>query len=169
MPVPDPAPEAAPAAPSGDFAPTPFTAEQIRDAMPAGTVIRWKMGVAGQEATTEWRVRAADAEGMTLESRAGDRPTDTSRATWEELRDHARFPSALTTVETGVPLTTGLGALTTAKYTVTDAEGTRIFWFDPSLPGPPVQHETVDDGAVTFHMEQIGRERVDPSTWDDPE
>ncbi|MEZ4322960.1 MAG: hypothetical protein R3F61_36175 [Myxococcota bacterium] len=162
--APAPAPVAEPASgtpvtPDGP----PFTAEQIRDAMPAGQVVRWRYDIGPNTTTVEWRVRAADATSMTLESRP---PGSVDVSTWEALRDHGVFPAASTTLEVGVPLTTGLGDLITRKYVVTDGSEVKTYWFADAYPGPPVQHDVSVDGRRTFHMEQIARERVDPASWE---
>src|SRR5688572_8004110 len=76
-----PAPEAA----SGDTYPTPYTAEQIRDATRPGRAYTWRVEESGKtaiERTIAFTV--VDAEGAEI-----TRDGVAKRVTWEELRRHA--------------------------------------------------------------------------------
>ena len=166
------APPVSPVNPSAALAPetlpTPYTAEQIRDAMPVGTVIRLKMEVSGQPLTEQrWTVTAADAEGCTIHSEVLDAGTgallvdegsDASR--WDELRDHAAFPAAHTTQAEG-EITVPAGTFATRIYHVSAPDApSRHFWFSPDLPGPPVQMTVLaPDGAELMRMSLIERTR----------
>lgn len=139
------------------FAPTPFSADQIREAMPIGRVIEWRltMGSTNQRtAETTWTVIGADASGMTLRTEPGGEESTTA---WTGLRDHARFPAPSTEVTAGVVIETSLGALNTTRYVVTKPGSLERYWFAPSLPGPPIRHEVEKNGTRTFHMEQTAR------------
>lgn len=127
--------------------PTPYTAEQIRAAMPVGTTLRLSLSGTGPAPVEQrWRVTAADEAGCTIASTIVDPQTgavlvDEGEGTsaWTELRDHAAFPAAFTTTSTeDVDLPTGhIHALV---YVVKPPDGpTRTFWFDPEHPGPPAR------------------------------
>ncbi len=150
------------------IAPRPFTADQIRDAMPKGQVLRFRMEGAGAAATVEeWTVVAADAEGMTLASKvfAEDgallRDEGEARSTWIELRDHATFPAAATTRTEG-ELDTPLGRLATWTYEVSKPgdDGVPVvstFVFAKTLPGPPVLLTVTRQGQVVRRMTLLAR------------
>lgn len=100
-------------------APTPFTADQIRDASKPGKAIR----------------RLVEAEGETpfhLVSRYVE--CDETGATME------RSQLSLD----GSPL----GELDCLRYTVRDGATEEVFWFATSLPGMPIQQQTRTDGHV---------------------
>lgn len=118
--------------------PRPYTAGDIREAFVPGLTITWTHG----EAREVWRVTAADPREVEITSDAGG----AFRAGWVELRNHATFPRDATVVSTEA-LDTPLGHLACTKYVVTDADGVTTYWFDPSLPGPPVRFVT-PDGVV---------------------
>jgi hypothetical protein len=130
-----------------DHLPTPFTAEEIRDACPPGRTLRYRHERAGQPATVRVsRYVAVDAEGCDQEAweeaedgaRLG--APERSRSTWLELQRHASFSAATTTrdeEEIDVPA----GKFACLRYTRTDDSGTWQFWFARELPGQPVRYE----------------------------
>jgi hypothetical protein len=124
--------------------PPPFTAAQIRASCRPGTVVTtrttegeatsWSQTTftAGDEVHATYTSQAVDAQGLPI--------TDAveGRATWEELREHAAFPSGRT--EWGEALLQlPLGEVPTRWYRVTSADEVRTFWFSTSHPGPPVR------------------------------
>ncbi|MBI5537282.1 MAG: hypothetical protein HY898_31460 [Deltaproteobacteria bacterium] len=141
------------AAPATELAPTPFTAEQIRDATKPGRTYRWKVEAAGKpvviKQVTLAQVEPArvlittmleDEKGKVLESNPG------AWSTWDALRKHAEFPkSAVTTRKESV--TVPAGTFPCIVYVVKE-EGGEIttYWFAESLPGAPVQFKTEKDG-----------------------
>ena len=70
----------------------------------------------------------------------GDRSE--SWSTWAELRDHAAFPAARTTVTEGVEVDVRAGRFVCTLYEVeSEEEGTPIttsYWFARERAGPPV-------------------------------
>lgn len=145
----------APSAPSVEMAPTPFTADQIRDACPAGRRIVFKVEEPGKPVvhrTIEFV--KSDASGadlkITMTDAAGAQlGADTSHATWEELRTHALFPKSAVRIEEK-QFTTPLGTFEGLVYTVTEGEGANAevttFCFAKSLPGPPLLFVTEKGG-----------------------
>lgn len=148
------APKAPPAAPAADAPaadapaatlPTPYTAEQIRDAMPTGATMRFRLERADQPTTEmRWEVTASDAQGCTLHSAIYDAATGAlvqdegaMTHTWVELRGHAAFPVEGTVVSEA-ELDLPMGHRRVTVYRVPD-EGVMVdYHFAPELPGPPV-------------------------------
>lgn len=142
-PVVPPAPPAPPA-----MAPTPYTAEQIRDATHVGRSYEFKREIPGVPTTlrtmTFVRVGPNDADIKTTvkdEAGAEVEAETTSTSTWEELRKHAEFPKAMLAVtEESVPVPAGI--YDCMVYTLTDASKPEIevtrFYFAKNMPGAPV-------------------------------
>jgi hypothetical protein len=135
-------------------APTPFTADEIRQGCPAGRTIRLRVDVPGE--TSFLRVSRfveADEAGATLErsrlSLDGDPlgESDVGRVTWRELQAHASFPAERTTIESE-RIETAIGELDCLRYTVRDGATEDVFWFARDLPGMPIQYLTREDGQV---------------------
>lgn len=135
-----------PAEPDLAMAPTPFTAEQIRDACPTGRVAVWQMtSPDGTRRVRSW-FEGSNSEGTTFRSVPlddADQPLgepDGGTATWEELRLHASYPAEHTVV-TDATLEVPAGTFETKLYTVTDPDAGTVTraWFATSLPGPPVR------------------------------
>ena len=156
----EPPAAAAPAEPQ--TAPTPYTAAQIRDATrvgrtyefvierPDGPPTRRRMvfvAVSSQHATIESTL--LDAKG------AVSGPVERTESSWEELRDHAKYPKATTTIDTATA-TTPAGTFPCHRYTVVEnAEGgeTRtIACFADDLPGPPVELRKEIGGKMVMTM-----------------
>jgi hypothetical protein len=167
------APTASAAPPGGEntappaIAPRPFTAEQIRAAMPAGTEIRFRVEESGKAPVVlHWRVTAADEGTMTLASRIlgedgaviAEEPAQSSR--WQELVEHATFPAARTARSEG-SVEVPAGRFDTMDYVVTDEkDGSRTvstFRFARQLPGPPVLLTVDKDGTTVRKMILIER------------
>jgi len=135
-------------------APTPFTADEIRDGTPVGKTIRRVVDVPGEAPIHRaTRYVACDEAGATVEqsllspdgSPLADPELD--RVTWLELQAHASFPADQTTIEPE-HIVTPLGELDCVRYTVRDGSTERIFWFARDFPGMPVQYLTRTDGQV---------------------
>lgn len=149
-----------PFAPLADgTAPRPFTAEQIRAAMPVGTEIHLRME-APPEAPVEqrWTVTAATAETCTIASRVVDPASGATVAdegegtsAWAELVEHAAFPAAATRIEHGT-ISVPAGTFEIVRYTVAGDDGhTRVYSFAVALPGPPVSLVETDAAGATVH------------------
>jgi hypothetical protein len=117
-------------------------------------------------AETEWRITemtAVDAEGAMLrtvvrggEGLAGE--PKQSRLTWEELRAHAIFPRAATTI-VDETIQTAAGKFACKRYTVVGDEETTTFWFATELPGAPVKM-TVERGGVVVETRTLMKHRI---------
>lgn len=177
--APSAAAPSAPTAPSvGDraaLAPLPdgtlprmFTAEQLRAAMPVGHTLRLRYQPAGAPATeARWRVVAADERGCTIASQVYDpagalvRDEGNGTSTWAELREHAAFPAADTTVTDGtVEVPAGRFASRVYRVTTRDAAGVvtvKTLHFAVDLPGPPVLMIVERDGREVMRMTMLER------------
>lgn len=156
---------AGPPAPTDDgTAPRPFTAEQIRDNHPDGTVVTLRVenasdppvvmvwtfaGGTPTEATIATKIFGTD--GGLLQ----DAGTETSR--WTELREHAAFPAA-STKRTEEVVTVPAGRFECWRYHVVEGGETSDYWFAKTEPGPPVQMEVYGpDGHLVRRMSLISR------------
>lgn len=149
---------------AGDLLPHPFSAEQIRDAMPVGLVVVVENTTPSQSARQQWKVVAADADGLTIEysnlgadgeilGEAVSQPT-----TWIDLRNHASFPSAHAQRREATR-ETALGKLEGWLYTVEDPKAGTVneLFFAADYPGAPV-HMTVTRGEdQMLLMQQLER------------
>ena len=136
-------------------APTPFTAEEIRQGCPVGRTIRLLVEPAGEEPYLRvHRFVDTDDEGALQESARlssdgtalGD--PETHRVTWRGLQAHASFPEAHTTIEQE-HIETAMGLLDCLRYTVNTGDGIDTFWFAIALPGMPVRYTNSHGGQVT--------------------
>jgi hypothetical protein len=173
---PRPAPSEKPAAPAETapapdpaIAPRPFTAEQIRAAMPAGTEVRFRLEQLGKPPVVlHWQVTAADADTMTMTSRVlgedgsvlSQEPAQASR--WDELVEHATFPAARTVRSEG-SVEVPAGRFATIDYVVTENSAGSVtvskFRFARELPGPPIWLAVETDGIVVRRMVLLERTR----------
>jgi hypothetical protein len=150
------------------IAPRPFTAAQLREGMPVGTELRYRIEEAGKPVQIMvMRVTASDGTNATMATRmladdgtlAQDLGTKTSA--WEELVKHATFPTDSTTVsEKNVD--TPSGPIKGVEYVVrkTDATGAPVvttYQFVREMPGPPVLLVEEKGGAVTSRMTLVSR------------
>ncbi|MGH3361785.1 MAG: hypothetical protein ACRDOM_04930 [Nocardioides sp.] len=135
-------------------APTPFTADEIRDGCPAGRTVRFRVDVVGETPIVRVsRFVECDDVGATLErsrwSLEGSALAEPSveRATWRDLQAHASFPAHDTTIESE-RIETAIGGFDCLRYTVRNGATDEVYWFATDLPGMPVQSVTREDGQV---------------------
>jgi hypothetical protein len=141
--APEPEAAAAPEAASVDTYPTPYTAEQIRDATRPGRAYTWRVEESGKAAVERTiAFTLVDAEGAEI-----TRDGVAKRVTWEELRKHAEFPRALVTTREET-VTVPAGTYDCVVYVVADpaAGETSTLYFAKAMPGAP----------VLFFMERAG-------------
>ena len=127
-----------------DHAPTPFTADEIRAATPAGyTVVTvTEQSGAVSHRRTEF-TEVDDARAVMVMTPIDDRgsPTGEARtveAVWTDLQAHASFPAEITTVGRDT-IETPLGTVECIRYDVANDDHTNTFWFSPAHPGMPVR------------------------------
>jgi hypothetical protein len=134
--------------------PTPYTAEQIRDATRPGRLFAFRLEVAGKptvvQATEFTRVERDRAELVTTIRDAAGRVIETRPAKWvgwEDLRKHAEFArDRVTTAEESITVPTG--TFRCVVYRVRgDAGETEVFYFAKDQPGPPVLFYSEKGGA----------------------
>lgn len=145
--------------------PTPFTAAQIRRAMPVGSEITLR--VEGPETIgMRWTVLRADADDMTMRVQIDHDGTWSEGSerehTWVSLRDHAAFSVQVAKRER-VRVTCAFGTFPGWRYVVNEVDGEgspQVVTMDfvTALPGPPVRAETVRADGVKIVMTQVGRE-----------
>jgi len=154
----------APAAAGADETlPTPYTAEQIRNAFRPGTSYTLTVESPQGVVATRTTVLAADLVQATLESRAlgaagepAGEPEVEVRA-WTELRDHARFPAGQARRER-VRRSTAFGELEGWLYRVEGEGGARSeLFFADRYPGPPLRFERVQGDTVLMRAEVTER------------
>lgn len=134
-----------------DLLPTPFTADEIREALRDGA--RYRIRTDNPDGTVEERInrfREGDDEGATLDRWTTENPAEVSsrRVTWHELQSHAAFPADRTTVGTEA-IEHPLGQLDCLRYDVRDVGGGAVFWFALAHPGMPVRYETKNATGTT--------------------
>jgi hypothetical protein len=124
-------------------APTPFTADEIRRASPAGRTVTARTEAAGEPDRVDVTVFVeTDEQGALLESN-GQR----HRVTWRELQNHASFPAEVTTIHEDV-VDGPLGRMECLGYRVVADDTVSTFWFDKDRPGMPVLFTTEVEGAL---------------------
>lgn len=146
--------------------PTPFTAEQLRDAMPTGTHIVLRVTDSEGTSQLDWTVEENTPEGMVWRSLVdlpgdADPPPERKKAAWVELQKHAEFPAS-DARRRRTRFSTPWGVMTGWRYDVrekTEAGVVRSrFWFADEMPGPPVRMMVVDANGDHSELVQIARE-----------
>lgn len=138
----------------GGNAPTPYTADQIRDATRVGRSYEFRVEVPGQptkrrlltftkvdDAGGDVRTDVLDDDGKVTE------PSKTNHAAWDELRRHAEFPKSLVTISDAPAVTLPAGTFECLHYAVKEEGSESHFFFAKSLPGAPVLFYTEKGGA----------------------
>ncbi|WP_392543698.1 hypothetical protein [Oryzobacter telluris] len=143
--------------------PTPFTADEIRDASPDGRTLTVTTAPAGAPpSTVRIRYTEGDAAGAVqvrtpLEEDGREGEATSTVVTWAALQGHASFPVATTTRDE-VDLDHELGALHCLRYTATDGEDVDTFWFDLARPGMPVRVQSARSGSTVVVMTVVADE-----------
>lgn len=145
------------------FLPTPYTADQIRDAFPAGLVYTLEVTSPRGVLVTRTRVVESGAETTVLEAQLLDEAGEPDgepglqTARWTELRDHARFPAEVASRERGTR-ETALGELEGWVYRAEAPDGSvSEFFFADAYPGPPVEYSRTKDGEVMLEARMTRR------------
>ena len=153
-----------PAAPE-DIAPQPYTAAAIRASHPVGTFTTYRITAPGgtpMEQRTEWVESTLDGCVMAAETPPGAEESLRASALWWELRDHASFPAAATSVERKA-IAIAAGTFECLHYAVelpaAQGGGTRHFWFDTRTAGSPVLFTQEVGGQEVYRMELVAMNR----------
>jgi hypothetical protein len=136
-----------------DHAPTPFTADEIRQACVEGRTVDVRHEHADAP-TSYWRTvfsQHVDRGVVITNQQIDDAGASLGQAnrmevTWDELQAHASFPAATTTISEEA-ITTELGDLDCMLYTVTEDAVTKLLWFATSRPGLPVRTLELNNGT----------------------
>jgi len=152
-----------------DTLPTPFSADQIRDACRPGRSNSFLVEKPGFDAyVSRWEFVTGDDAGAdsvrwteTLDGEALG-PREESHGTWGEFQHHAAYPADRTVIS-AESIDVPAGRYACWCYTTTDPghEVTRA-WFARDLPGPPIRVVTEVDGTTVFSSTLIAV--VDPRT-----
>ena len=149
--------------PTSGMGPTPYTAEQIRDAHPSGTVLRFRMSTpAAGEMLQTMRFVGSDADGTTVRQRQEQDGKQLGAETeqrvgWEDLRKHALFDAEMTTREAAT-VTVAAGTFDCWLYTVRQVAQPGVvqyLYFAHEKPGPPVLMVAKADGKDVMRMELL--------------
>jgi len=145
-----------------DHAPTPFSAEEIREGCPSGRTSKYLIEVAGNPNSFQVVTFVnGDKDGTGFESitlghegaQVGEKQTADAR--WDELQFHASFPEADTRISSE-SYTTPAGKFDCWHYVVKkdkeEKKGVSHYWFAKSLPGAPIFMEQIIDGKSVFKM-----------------
>ena len=159
-----------------DHAPTPYTADQIRDGCRDGRTSTYRIEAPRRKTILQTlRFSNGTDKGCDLEvtRKTEDgtlfgKPT-TARAPWAQLQSHASFPEKLTKV-TDAEVTTPAGKFDCLLYTVTTRRGeiTTVVraYFAKKLPGPPVKRVVEMNGKVIHTMTLVkqvdGKKKAKP-------
>ncbi|REJ73862.1 MAG: hypothetical protein DWQ36_03315 [Acidobacteria bacterium] len=157
---------------SGEFLPTPYSAEQIRDAWSEGFWLDTRTTTAegsrvGRTVVTAWSAEGCEmVEQPVAEDGSLGPASPVYRAAWTELRDHAKFPAQRARRER-VRRSTPLGQLDGWLYTVDQPPAedgspmVRELFFPDALPGAPVFFRELRGDEEAFRAEQIARRGID--------
>ncbi len=158
--APDEKPESDPRRVKPGDAPTPYTADEIRKACPAGLANVFRAESRGQVVLRTQKFLKCDEKGAEIEfvmskEDGTEARSQTKFLTWKELQSHASFPEAETKI-TEETIEVPAGKFDCWLYAVTqNAAGKQVkrsFHFAKNLPGPPVKMVVEVDGKVDSTM-----------------
>lgn len=145
------------------FAPTPFSSEQIRKALPKGSWVKLRNETQdGPPTAITFRFLGGTKQNARIETTITDEkgsqlaPPDKSAPSWKELQSHASFPEASVRIGQG-RIRTFMGDLDCLFYEVRGGGTVTRYWFAKALPGPPVLLEEIRDGKLLRRMTMTGR------------
>jgi hypothetical protein len=144
-------------------APRPYTVAKLRDGMPVGLELRYRIEAADKPAEIMvMRVVASDEKTGTLATQmlAEDgtllKDLGTTSAEWATLVRHATFPEPATTVRE-VTVESPAGSFPGVEYVVRKPDGVTTYRFARDAPGPPVVLIAEKDGQVISRMTLLSR------------
>lgn len=148
-----------------DHAPTPFSADEIREGCPEGRSVKYELALGNGK--KQFRVitftgnsaTSAKMESVVLD--AAGKPLGTAQvgeASWKDLQSHASFPATQTRI-TSESRTTPAGTFACWRYDVLVSDDgvskERRFWFAKDLPGSPLVVEEIAGGQQVMQMTMI--------------
>ena len=145
-----------------DHAPTPFSAEEIREASPSGHFAVFLVEAEGADSfrlvseftkvtaeMAEFRGWRESMEGVVI----GELMT--ASATWAELQAHASFPENQTEISEGM-VEVPAGSYACWIYSIKGEDGKlKEMAFAKKLPGPPVSMRILANGNVVYSMKLV--------------
>lgn len=141
-----------------EFLETPYTAEQLKKACTAERTLTYKQTADGKSRTLTLRFEKPDDKGCLLVATAtpepgeGEKEEEKDQATWEDLRDHAKFEKSKATRSEG-KVTVPAGTMDCFIYTVREDTIVTTLWFSKENAGPPVKEEVKEGEKVIYLME----------------
>jgi pimeloyl-ACP methyl ester carboxylesterase len=142
---------------------TPYSAEQIRKALPKGSWIKFNNELSGGQKMVlvfhfgKGNNKEAALVVDTLDEKGNPiAEPRSSKPLWKELQSHASFPAETATI-ISAPLKTFKGDLDCWLYEVREGEAITKYWFAKELPGPPVLLEEYKNGMLQRKMVMAGR------------
>lgn len=152
---------------TSEHLPPPYSAAQLRDALPQGTKLEIAMEGIGGDMQDEWTVVLATPSFATMRyetiSGGGDearKPVD-RKETWEALRDQHLYPrvsSTRTRTTVQGPDGTELDAWKyEVRRTEDGVEEVKTLWYADDLPGPAVKTLVTIDGKEVLEIRMTGR------------
>lgn len=151
--------------PAAAMLPTPYTAEQIREAWQPGFSVEMRTIEAGAESRRRMTVLSATSEAGVVRSESfaangkpSEPPSDFT-ASWSQLRDHALF-EATKAKRVRAECRSQLGLMPGWRYIAPQANGdTLTMCFADATPGPPVEVVALRGGAVVSRTEHVNYAR----------
>ncbi|MCR6712114.1 MAG: hypothetical protein NVV57_05200 [Demequina sp.] len=131
--------------------PTPFSADELRAGLPAGTVVVLELDGGIRQVNS---FRDPDAEGATWTVASPGSDEHSERVTWRELQSHASFPME-TAARRRETIEHPLGTLDCWRYDVGTPQDGNTFWFDLSRPGMPVRMRRNSNGIRIGGFEAV--------------
>jgi hypothetical protein len=142
-------------------APTPYSANQIRDAMPEGGGRYYTLRGDSESSMVYYhfeKVTANDCSVETMHFNHEGLTSDTktqAHVPWTELQKHASFALEEVTI-TEVRLALIAGTFDCWNYTVVGTlPGRNEYYFAKDLPGPPVYMRKLDENGTVVHEMEL--------------
>ena len=148
-----------------DYAPTPFSAAEIRSGCPRNRKVIFQVETFGQPVVFQTLTFVSVyEEKVVYESvitgmdgkRIGSKRMTTG--TWKDLQSHASFPLAQTKIRKE-SYTVPAGTFECWRYEVTLGKDGKTdiqrLWFAINLPGPPICFEETIDGKVVYKLTML--------------
>ncbi len=147
------------------FAPTPYSANEIKLNCPQGRVIVFQVETSGKPLFFQtMKFGTESQDGTVVESTITDAAGNIVGqkqfivSKWTELQAHASFPEDRTRIETQ-EFTTPLGTFDCWLYTISSetnaVKSEKRFWFAKILPGPPICYEEKTSDVVTYRLTML--------------